>query len=202
MEGAGQILTIPVTRGANGALGIGLNESNRVTEVGAQGASGLKSWDMVVAVDDVAVGERTLAQTLGAIPNKATHELTIMRMASAPPIGDGAGVMTAELEKQSPAFGHPWQKRTFQLERAGDTLWYRTGEDKPKGIALKSVFSIRVADHKANEVHLKTNDSDRVFKIRAPDNATLFQWVTALQTRHGELNPERAVEKGAVAADL
>lgn len=198
LSGEGQVLTLPIARSSRGALGFGLNEANRVTDLGLQAASGLRAWDLCLAIDGVPI-ESTLKETLGDITNKPVHDLTVLRMKKVPPLGSGSGpsVLTATLEKQSPGFGHAWQKREFQLQ--GDTLWYRSREAEPRSISLQNLVSIRIVDHKAREFHLATRDGYRVFKFRAPDSATLFQWVTALQVRHVEVNPKAGQR---VAADI
>ena len=46
MSGHGEVVELTIKR-RNGKLGIGLNDSNRITELGPAGADGLKMWDMV-----------------------------------------------------------------------------------------------------------------------------------------------------------
>ena len=45
LSGAGQLVSVTVERGVKGALGIGLNDSNRVVEPGPQSGAGLRAWD-------------------------------------------------------------------------------------------------------------------------------------------------------------
>ena len=60
---------------------------------------------------------------------------------------------------------------------------------KSIAFVVESLVSIRIVDHKTREFALATREGDRVYRFRAPDSATLFRWVTALQVRHAEVNP-------------
>ena len=64
VDGETQTLTLRVSRDEAGKLGIGLNLSNRVTQLGLQAASGLRIWDLVIAVDQEDLGGRSLAETM------------------------------------------------------------------------------------------------------------------------------------------
>jgi len=184
VDGETQTLTLRVSRDEAGKLGIGLNLSNRVTQLGLQAASGLRIWDLVIAVDQEDLGGRSLAETMQKKEQKATHELTVVRLTKAPPKPGAQHVLTDELLKQSPAMGAPWQARTFQLD--GETLWYRAGDGVTKRVPLSTITTVRVVDHVKFEFHFNTNATDRTYKLRAHSSSQLYKWVTALQMQHAE----------------
>ena len=63
-----------------GAAGIGLNDANMVTVPGPSGTlAGLRVWDKVVKIDDVATGSRTLMATMVELKPKRSHTLTVLR---------------------------------------------------------------------------------------------------------------------------
>ena len=63
-----------------GAAGIGLNDANMITVPGPSGTlAGLRVWDKIVKIDDVATGSRTLMATMVELKPKRSHTLTVLR---------------------------------------------------------------------------------------------------------------------------
>lgn len=180
MSGHGTVLEITVPR-RDGKLGIGLNQANRVTDLGPTEKDGLKMWDMIVSVDDVSCGSRTMAEVMADMPKKDKHVLTVLRLDAAPPSSKTTTTSEMEgwLQKQSPAFPNPWQNRKCQLKDG--RLWYFANDDasQPKSIALSDVTAISVADLGRGE--FKMVATGRTYMFRAPNKASLFSWVKALQ---------------------
>lgn len=66
-------------RRRNERLGVGLNDLNRVTEVGPAVAEGLRMWDWVIAFDGVAVNAGRIENLIGTMPKLPIHELVVLR---------------------------------------------------------------------------------------------------------------------------
>lgn len=89
----GQMIEVTVKRrggkrGKKGKLGIGLTDENRVTAPGPCAEDGLRAWDLVLSIDGVSVGGRTLAEVLTTLPKHDSHVLSVLRGdggAGAPP---------------------------------------------------------------------------------------------------------------------
>ena len=62
----------------NDRLNIGLNDLNRVTEVGPAVGDGLRMWDWVVAFDGVEVNGR-IEGLIASMPTLPIHELVVLR---------------------------------------------------------------------------------------------------------------------------
>ena len=73
-----QTMLLRIKRRGN-KLGIGLNDHNRVTQVGPAAEDGLFLYDWVVAYDGVDVGDRPLAELIASLPQLPMHELVVLR---------------------------------------------------------------------------------------------------------------------------
>ena len=73
-----------VKRGADGRLGIGLNDGNYITELSeAAKACGLALLDQVCTVDGVDLGGHKMQTIIATLPAKDVHGLRIRRMPQA-----------------------------------------------------------------------------------------------------------------------
>jgi len=110
--------------------------------------------------------------------------------------------LSSTLQKKSPQFPYPWQKRQVRLQ-GGHSILYQSGSGGEKGISMHEVKIVRMTDPAACEFEI-TTVTDKRYLFRAPDRSTAALWVRELQQIHEALRVQTEAEVGhwAREADL